>query len=81
MAENRYDLQGLLGGEENGYIESLNGKLRDELLNGEIIDTVIEARVVTEDWRKQYNHIGPHSSLGYCPPVAEARLILQVANA
>ena len=49
---------------ENGYIESFNGKLRDELLNGEIFNTVIEARIIIERWRKEYNTKRPHSSLG-----------------
>jgi len=62
---------------ENGYIESFNGKLRDELLNGEIFDTVIEARVIVEQWRKEYNTRRPHSSLGYLPPVPEAILPFQ----
>jgi putative transposase len=62
---------------ENGYIESFNGKLRDELLNGEIFDTVIEARVVVEQWRKEYNTRRPHSSLGYLPPAPEAILPFQ----
>ena len=66
---------------ENGYIESFNGKLRDELLNGEIFDTVTEARVITEQWRKHYNTIRPHSSLGYKPPAPETRIFHQVANA
>ena len=66
---------------ENGYIESFNGKLRDELLNGEIFDTLIEARVVTERWRKYYNMIRPHSSLGYRPPAPETFFQLQLANA
>ena len=57
---------------ENGYIESFNGKLRDELLNGEIFTTLQEARVLTKWWRWQYIHIRPHSSLGYRPPVPEA---------
>jgi transposase InsO family protein len=57
---------------ENGYIESFNGKLRDELLNGEIFDTITEARVITEQWRRHYNKIRPHSSLGYRPPAPEA---------
>jgi putative transposase len=48
---------------ENGYIESFNGKLRFELLNGEIFDTVVEARVLTELWRNHYNTKRPHSSL------------------
>ena len=59
---------------ENGYIESFNGKLRDELLNGEIFDTVIEARIIIERWRKEYNTIRPHSSLGYLPPAPETIL-------
>lgn len=57
---------------ENGYIESFNGKLRDELLNGEIFYTVKEAEVLVELWRKEYNQVRPHSSLGYRPPAPEA---------
>jgi transposase InsO family protein len=57
---------------ENGYIESFDGKLRDELLNGEIFATILEARVITERWREQYNTIRPHSSLAYRPPAPEA---------
>jgi len=53
---------------ENGYIESFNGKLRDELLNGEIFDTLVEAKVLIERWRQEYNRFRPHSSLGYKPP-------------
>ncbi len=56
---------------ENGYIESFNGRLRDELLNGEIFDTVLEARVVCERWRHQYNTVRTHSSLGYRSPAPE----------
>ncbi len=66
---------------ENGYIESFNGKLRDELLNGEIFDTILEAKVVTEEWRNHYNTVRPHSSLGYRPPAPEACSLRQVANA
>jgi putative transposase len=66
---------------ENGYIESFNGKFRDELLNGEIFDTLTEARVVTERWRKQYNTTRPHSSLNYRPPAPEAFSRHQFANA
>ena len=62
---------------ENGYIESFNGKLRDELLNGEVFDTVLEARVIIERWRKEYNQKRPHSSLGYLPPAPEAILPVQ----
>lgn len=57
---------------ENGYIESFNGKLRDELLNREIFDTLLEAKVLVERWRQEYNQIRPHSSLGYLPPAPEA---------
>jgi len=57
---------------ENGYIESFNGKLRDELLNGEIFYTLTEARVLIEGWRRHYNRVRPHSSLGYRPPAPEA---------
>jgi len=56
---------------ENGYIESFNGKLRDELLNREIFTTLTEARVLIEQWRREYNQIRPHSSLGYRPPAPE----------
>ena len=56
---------------ENGYCESFNGKLRDELLNGEIFYTLKEAQVVLEMWRKEYNTRRPHSSLGYRPPAPE----------
>jgi len=56
---------------ENGYCESFNGRMRDELLNGEIFYTLMEAQVVIENWRKHYNTKRPHSSLGYRPPVPE----------
>ena len=59
---------------ENGYCESLNGKLRDEFLNGEIFYTLLEAKVLIERWRWHYNHERPHSSLGYRPPAPEAVL-------
>jgi len=48
---------------ENGFNESFNGKLRDELLNGEIFYTLKEAKVLIEEWRKTYNTTRPHSSL------------------
>ena len=57
---------------ENGYNESFNGKLRDELLNGEIFYTLKEAQVLIEGWRREYNAIRPHSSLGYRPSAPEA---------
>jgi len=56
---------------ENGYIESFNGKLRDELLNGEIFMTLFEAEVIIEEWRREYNEVRPHSSLGYKAPAPE----------
>jgi len=59
---------------ENGYIESFNGKLRDERLNGEIFYTLKEAQVLIEWWRLEYNNIRPHSSLNYRPPAPEAWL-------
>lgn len=57
---------------ENGYIESFNGKLRYELLNGEIFMTLKEAQIVIERWRQEYNQIRPHASLGYRPPAPES---------
>ena len=60
---------------ENGYIESFNGKLRDELLNGETFTTLTEAKVLIERWKREYNQVRPHSSLGYQPPAPEAILI------
>src|SRR5690606_13840464 len=52
---------------ENGYNESFNGKLRDELLNGEIFYSLREAEIIIESWRHHYNKVRPHSSLGYRP--------------
>ena len=57
---------------ENGYNEIFNGKLRDELLNGEIFYTLKEAQVLIEQWRRHYNSIRPHSAIGYRPPAPEA---------
>ena len=57
---------------ENGYNESFNGKLRDELLNLEIFTTLFEAQVLIENWRKDYKQIRPHNALGYRPPAPEA---------
>jgi len=57
---------------KNGYCESFNSKLRDELLNGEIFYTLKEAKNIIERWRRHYNTIRPHSSLGYKPPAPEA---------
>ena len=57
---------------ENGYIESFNGKLRDELLDREIFATLTEAKILIEEWRKEYNQVRPHSALNYRPPAPEA---------
>jgi putative transposase len=56
---------------ENGYCESFNGKLRNELLNGEIFYTLREAQVLVEQWRQHYNRIRPHSALGYRAPAPQ----------
>ena len=61
---------------ENGFIESFNGKLRDELLNDEIFYTLREAKVLINRWRTHYNTVRPHSSLGYRPPAPEPRITL-----
>lgn len=53
---------------ENGYCESFNGKFRDQFLNGEIFYSLKEATILIERWRYHYNHIRPHSSLGFRPP-------------
>ena len=65
---------------ENGFIESFNGKLRDELLNTELFDTLLEARVLIERWRTHYNTVRLHSSLGYKPPAPEAVLTIQTTT-
>jgi len=57
---------------ENGYIESFNGKLRDELLNREIFTTLTEAKILIEQWRQEYNQVRPHSALRYRTPAPEA---------
>ncbi len=59
---------------ENGYVESFNGKLRDELLNRELFDSLKEAQVLIESWRQHYNTVRPHSALGYKPPAPESIL-------
>lgn len=60
---------------ENGYCESFNGKLRNELLDGEIFYTLREAQVIIEQWRWHYNRIRPHSALGYRPPAPETTVV------
>jgi transposase InsO family protein len=53
---------------ENGYAESFNGRVRDELLNAEEFGSLLEAKVLAREWRQEYNHVRPHSSLGYRTP-------------
>jgi putative transposase len=65
---------------ENGYCESFNGKLRDELLDREIFDTLWEAKVLIERWRREYNGVRPHSSLGYRPPAPEAYIPMSAGS-
>ena len=57
---------------ENGYCESFNSRFRDELLNGEVFSTLREAQLLIERWRRLYNTVRPHSSLGYRPPAPES---------
>ena len=57
---------------ENGYVETFNARLRDELLNGEIFYSLREAQIIIEQWRQHYNTTRPHSALGYRPPAPEA---------
>jgi len=59
---------------ENGFNERFNGSLRDECLNRELFYTLPEAQVIVEAWRKEYNHIRPHSSLNYRPPAPLATI-------
>ena len=65
---------------ENGFIESFNGNLRDELLNREIFDTLLEAKVLIERWRVHCNTERLHSSLGYRSPASEAVLTTSHSN-
>jgi putative transposase len=65
---------------ENGYNESFNGKLRDELLNRELFYSLAEAQYLVETWRQHFNQVRPHSSLGYRPPAPAAILPLQPSH-
>ncbi len=56
---------------ENGFIESFNARLRDELLDGEIFYTLREAQIIIESWRRHYNTVRPHASIGYRAPAPE----------
>jgi putative transposase len=66
---------------ENGFIESFNARLRDELLDGEIFYSLKEARIVIESWRHHYNTVRPHESLGYKPPAPEVIVSALAARA
>lgn len=66
---------------ENGYNESFNGKLRDELFNGEIFYTLKEDQMLIEQWRKHYNTVRPHSALKYRPPAPETLQIVSRGSA
>lgn len=65
---------------ENGYIEWLNGKMRDELLNREVFTMLTEAKVLIENWRQEYNTVRPHSALKYRPPAPEAVLMVALTQ-
>ena len=66
---------------ENGFIESFNARLRDELLDGEIFYTLAEAKIVVESWRRHFNTVRPHGSLGYKPPAPEVFIPAMAARA
>jgi len=65
---------------ENGYIESFNGKLRDELLDREIFTTLTEAKILIEEWRKEYSQVRPHSALNYRAPARQAIISLTLTS-
>ncbi len=64
-----------MGSQENGYMESFIGKLRDESLNREVFTTLEEAKTLIEQWRREYNQVRPRSALGYRPPAPEAIVV------
>jgi transposase InsO family protein len=66
---------------ENGYAESFNSKVRDELLNAEEFGSLLEARVLAKEWRQDYNHVRPHSSLGYRTPAEHAAMVPRADSA
>ena len=66
---------------QNGFIESFNARLRDELLDGEIFYTLAEAKIVVESWRRHFNTVRPHGSLGYKPPAPEVFVPAMTARA
>lgn len=64
---------------KNGYIESFNGKPRDELLSGEVSPTLTGAKILVEGWRQEHNRVRPHSAPGHRPPASEARVPLPLS--
>jgi transposase InsO family protein len=66
---------------ENGYAESFNSKVRDELLNAEEFGSELEARVLSEEWRRDYNHVRPHSPLGYRTPAEWGAMVPRADSA
>jgi len=66
---------------QNGYVESFNGRMRDELLNESLFTSINQARAVIADWVTDYNHNRPHSSLGYQTPVAHATKLKAIGSA
>lgn len=62
---------------ENGYVESFNARMRDELLDGEIFLTLAETKYVVNRWRMDYNHYRPHSSLSYMTPAEFAKMCIE----
>ena len=64
---------------ENGFCESFNGRMRDELLNGEIFYSLHEAQILIEKWRIHYNTKRPHSALGYRPPAPETIIAIETS--
>jgi putative transposase len=66
---------------ENGYAESFNSKVRDELLNAEEFASLLEARVLAQEWKREYNQVRPHSSLGYRTPAEYGEMVPRADSA
>ena len=65
---------------ENGFCESFNGSFRDNLLDGEIFYSLREAQIIVGEWVKHYNHVRPHSALGYRPPAPQTQVPQLIQN-
>jgi transposase InsO family protein len=70
-----------VNGYENGYAESFNGKVRDELLNAEEFGSVLEAKVLAKEWRRDYNQVRPHSALRYRTPAEYEAMVPRADSA